>query len=160
IPPQGPTALVDPAERRERIVVAKCGTCHPVGEKGGNDAPDLTGWGTRAWLAAFLKNPKAPKKYGYEKSNFVTKGGVPKIKLRDDEVRAVVEWIFQEAGEPHDAALAAQGRKTFDEGGCDRCHTYGQVAKGPNLKGWWSQSWLEKMLTNPADPHLFGERNQ
>jgi ubiquinol-cytochrome c reductase cytochrome b subunit len=160
IPPEGPTALATPEEKAERLFADKCGTCHAYQGKGAKSAPDLTGWGTRAWIAAFLKNPKAPDKYGYEKSNFVKKGGMPDLKLSPQEIAALVEWIFEEAGEPHDRKLAAQGRKAFETGGCDMCHAYGKPFKAPNLQGWWSRTWLEKMLRDPADPNLFGERNQ
>jgi ubiquinol-cytochrome c reductase cytochrome b subunit len=160
IPPEGPSGLVSPADRVRALFQAKCGACHTYEGQGERGAPDLTGWGTRAWLAAFLKNPRAPEKYGFEKSNFVEKGGMGDMKLTDREIAEIVEWIFREAGEPHDAKMAAAGKNTFDLGGCDMCHAYGKAFKAPNLQGWWSRAWLEKMLRDPADPHLFGERNQ
>jgi ubiquinol-cytochrome c reductase cytochrome b subunit len=153
-----PTTSADPGLA---LFSRKCGGCHPYqGAMKKRKGPDLTNWGTRAWLTAFFENPRAPEKYGYDESNFLKKGGMPNLKLSPAEVRAYVEWIFREAGEPHDAALAKEGRQSYDDNGCEECHGIGEVAKGPDLRGWWSRAWLVRVLTDPADEHLYGTRNQ
>jgi ubiquinol-cytochrome c reductase cytochrome b subunit len=53
---------------REAIVSglggSACTDCHKFGDEGEEDAPDLTGYASQAWLTAFLSNPAAPRFYG------------------------------------------------------------------------------------------------
>ncbi|MBX7102344.1 MAG: cytochrome b N-terminal domain-containing protein [Myxococcaceae bacterium] len=66
-----------------------CGSCHTLDGVGGDDAPDLKGWASPAWLAAFIRTPGAKRFYGdaNEMDDF------PHEKLSKEELEAVITYL-------------------------------------------------------------------
>ncbi len=75
-----------------------CTDCHKLGDKGdGGSAPDLTGWGSAAWLKDFITDP------GHERFYKETNDRMPAFReapkgtkqplLTDDELDLLVRWL-------------------------------------------------------------------
>jgi ubiquinol-cytochrome c reductase cytochrome b subunit len=73
-----------------------CGACHTLDGKGGGDAPDLKGYASEAWLAAFIRTPGSPRFYG-DKNKMES---FDHHKLDDAEVAAVVAYLRAQAQQP------------------------------------------------------------
>lgn len=66
-----------------------CGACHTLDGAGSGDAPDLKGYASQAWLAAFIREPNGPRFYGKLNRMEV----FDHRKLTDEEVEAVAEYV-------------------------------------------------------------------
>jgi ubiquinol-cytochrome c reductase cytochrome b subunit len=73
-----------------------CGACHSLDGKGSGDAPDLQGYASEAWLAAFVRAPGGPRFYG-DKNKMET---FDPHKLDDVEVSAVVAFLRSQSARP------------------------------------------------------------
>ena len=67
-------------------------------EKEGGSGPDLTGYGSREWLVAFISNPSHSRFYG-TRNDRMPAFGEEKI-LTPQEVGLVTDWIRREWYEP------------------------------------------------------------
>ncbi len=77
-----------------------CHKFHEAGELG--EAPDLTGYGSQAWLERFISNPADDRFYGENNDRmpaFVPGGGEPAILTRD-ELLVIVRWLRGDWYEP------------------------------------------------------------
>ena len=69
-----------------------CLECHTVmGQSDGGEAPDLTGFGSRQWLTAFISNPKHESFYG-EKNDRMPAFGADG-RLTADEIGLIADWL-------------------------------------------------------------------
>jgi ubiquinol-cytochrome c reductase cytochrome b subunit len=69
-----------------------CTDCHPFHEKdGAATAPDLTGYGSRKWLIAFIANPQHADFYG-ERNDRMPAFGQEQI-LSEREIGLVADWL-------------------------------------------------------------------
>jgi len=69
-----------------------CVDCHKFRELGDDpSAPDLTGYGSRAWLAAFIADPAHERFYG-ERNDRMPQFGSKKM-LTEQEIGLVVDWL-------------------------------------------------------------------
>ena len=74
--------------------VMKCTDCHQFHGKAAADdvvAPDLTGYGSRAWLVKFLTNPAHPEFYG-ERNDRMPAFGEKGI-LTAEEIGLLADWL-------------------------------------------------------------------
>ena len=162
--PEGGEAVFrnDPAYKRRALFKEHCSQCHGKDGKGGDDAPALVGWGSRAWLRGLVRNPGAPEYFG--KTDHDTMDGYGPDDVPDVQLDAVVEYIVSTMGDeispPADATLAARGKKLWeDELECNSCHEIepGEAGDGPNLHGHGTRAWIEALIRNPKADTLFGE---
>jgi ubiquinol-cytochrome c reductase cytochrome b subunit len=173
IPPQGPLAMLaaDPETRGPELFARHCGSCHrlrelPSGELGPKPekatAPDLTGWGTRAWVMALLDDPDAAQMFGQT----AFKGMMPSF-TRPPSGPDAADFKPLTAGEKSAIAdfLDAQARGENGKGSegeklvkqkCTSCHRLdGQEpldpeSLGPELRGWASPAWTRAQIANPG----------
>ena len=77
-----------------------CTDCHKFHTAGTDDpsAPDLTGYGSREWLLAFISDPSHPRFYG-ERNDRMPAYGPDKI-LTAPEIGLVTDWLRGEWYEP------------------------------------------------------------
>jgi ubiquinol-cytochrome c reductase cytochrome b subunit len=68
-----------------------CMECHTFHDSGEDNAPDLTGYGSREWLIAFITNPEHERFYG-EDNDRMPAFGVEKS-LTPQEIGLVADWI-------------------------------------------------------------------
>jgi ubiquinol-cytochrome c reductase cytochrome b subunit len=74
--------------------VVNCLDCHTVSGVGEREGPDLTGWGSRAWMLQMLENPEHPALYG-ESNDRMPAFGEEDI-LTDREMGLIVDWLRQD----------------------------------------------------------------
>ncbi|QDU27370.1 Cytochrome b6 [Anatilimnocola aggregata] len=179
------------ADKVEQLFVSNCSQCHSHSDSSGNGvvsrqatAPNLFGFGSRAWLAGLLdpKQIAGPNYFGRTKKHF--EGDmVDFVKdnmttLDDDGKKQVADLIAAlsaEAKLPAQAELDKQaaddgtlmrGRTAFETSfatsSCVDCHKIGDLGdlgSAPDLTGWGSQEWLERFIADPAHASFYGENN-
>jgi ubiquinol-cytochrome c reductase cytochrome b subunit len=154
--------LNDPQVAARQLFVEHCSSCHSVDESGGDEAPSLTGYKTREWISALIRNSRDKRFFGGTKTHKDMPVYEPKD-LPDDKLKAVTEYVTSLIGEEAgsvDAALAEQGKKLFlDELDCNTCHEVkpGESGDGPNLAGHGSRAWIQRILRDSSVPDLFGK---
>jgi len=137
-------------------------------------APDLSGYGSREWVAGFLdaEKIKSPKYFGdtrfaagvmvrYVESQFA--------KLDPQQKQAIVAALSAEARleaqadlDRKDKALIEQGRQLIASRECTRCHRFCQSSKpgnAPDLTGYASREWTLGLLADPTHSSFYGPRN-
>ncbi len=171
VPPEGPLAMLrqDPETRGPEIFAASCASCHKLGEiapaDGKTSAPDLTGFGTKAWARAVLEDPDADHLFG--KTPF--KGNMPSVTKPPADAEAAKD--FKPMSEADRDTLAtwleaqAKGERGDNLPGeklvkqrCTGCHRLdgkqdesgSDDSLAPELRGWASVAWIEAQIIDPA----------
>jgi ubiquinol-cytochrome c reductase cytochrome b subunit len=67
-----------------------CASCHRF-EDVGTDSPELTGWGSREWMIAFINDPEHPRFFGRDNDRMPSFG--KEKSLSDREIAMVVDWL-------------------------------------------------------------------
>lgn len=189
IPPEGGVALMrtDPVLEGPRLFARNCASCHrydghdgmgnPV--KDPQTAPDLKGFATREWLAAFL-DPKQivtsnffggtrfaktkMVKFVVEKVSAFSPAEKEQLRQAIAAVSAEAALPGQEAADVRDAGLIAQGRiaANNDVINCTGCHQFRKPddnAIAPDLTGYGSREWLVGIISNPKHSRFYGRRS-
>lgn len=161
VPPAGGTAVFDndPLRHGRLVFAAKCRGCHVLDGDGEPRGPQLTGWASRAWLTDFLLDPDAPRYFGRTKKLHDMKP----VKVRGDELRALVELVYADGGGSSDAALVAAGEKIFAREDCDDCHARDGKSEGdggPNLGRRALAGWVTGLLRNAGGGGYYGSRDE
>ncbi len=92
------------AGRKAIVEEFACIDCHKFrddGEQG--SAPDLTGYGSREWLTAFIGNPAAERFYSDKNDRmpaFAPHPGDPANRLSSEDLNTIVAWLRGEWYEP------------------------------------------------------------
>ena len=155
----------DPETRGAELFEKSCATCHALGNMGppgGATAPDLSGFGTRAWVLAVLDDPDAPRLFA--PTPFA--GGMPSMvkppkdpaaaaaftPMKEEDRAAVAAFLeVQARGE---AGSGMPGEKLVKQR-CTSCHrldgkTDDDDSVAPELRGWGSEAWVEEQIENPG----------
>ncbi|MFT3838415.1 MAG: cytochrome b N-terminal domain-containing protein [Myxococcaceae bacterium] len=91
-----PDANAELAERGKGLYGEEgCDQCHTLDGVGNGDAPDLKGFASEEWLAAFIRQPSAPRFYG--KLNEMDEFDAEK--LSKDELQVVVAWLRERSND-------------------------------------------------------------
>ncbi len=94
VPPEGPLAMMkrDPETRGPELFAERCASCHRIGDiiggEGKNAGPDLTGFGTRAWVLGVLDDPDAAPLFGHTPF----KGMMPSMARPPEDPEAAKVW--------------------------------------------------------------------
>jgi ubiquinol-cytochrome c reductase cytochrome b subunit len=161
VPTGGPLELYrnDPLVWGHRVMVAKCQTCHaPCDTQPYKGSPCLEGYASRAWIARFLRNPRAPHFYGGTKIDDMEAYTGPQ-----ESLDALTEFLYSQGGRKDvTAALAKKGEALFESEGCGSCHTLDGAGSelAPDLKGWASPEWTAAFIRAPGSARFFGELNE
>jgi ubiquinol-cytochrome c reductase cytochrome b subunit len=162
VPVEGPLELHknDPVVWGARVFERECVACHERREPGKEykGSMALEGYASRAWLKAFLAAPSDPHFFGNTKID-----GMDPFTGEDAVRDAIVEFLMTQTGrEGTDAALAATGRKAYEDEGCETCHSLDGKGTGdaPDLKGWASTDWLKAFIRAPGAYQFYGEPNE
>ena len=189
IPAAGGLALLraDPLTQGPRIFSTHCSGCHRVDGLDGlggaptdtQSAPDLAGFGSRAWLEGMLD----PEQFGspaYFGGTSHRRGAMSRVVERrianyeDSQVaqlQRVIKALSAEAQLPSQALLDASDAPEIEQGrldmssksiGCTDCHVFhgvNQEQRGPELTGWGSRTWMLGMLHDPGHADYYGEDN-
>jgi ubiquinol-cytochrome c reductase cytochrome b subunit len=74
-----------------RDTAAGCAECHRVGDIGGTDGPDLTGYGSAQWMKDFIHDPAHERFFG-DNNDRMPSFGVEKT-LTEREIGLIVGWL-------------------------------------------------------------------
>ena len=167
LPEGGPAVFRnDPEYKVRALYVEHCQTCHELDGFGGDEAPSLTDYSSRAWLAALIRNPNAPRFFGGTKHTDMdpypaTTDDEEITAIPDDQLDALVEYLWKLQGESDvDEVLAKTGATLWeDELDCNGCHEIaaGEEGSGPNLLGHGSEEWVARVIRDSSQADLFGE---
>ena len=80
---EGRKALVSPE--------VNCTDCHLFRDEGGGKGPDLTGWASREWTIAFIKNPAHKRFYG--RRNDRMPAYEERQQLTDKQIEMITDWL-------------------------------------------------------------------
>ncbi|MGH7955931.1 MAG: c-type cytochrome, partial [Opitutaceae bacterium] len=75
-----------------------CMDCHKFHDNGEDSAPDLTGYGSREWLIAFISNPEHERFYGDRNDRMPAYG--EEKSLSEQEIGLVADWLRGEWYQP------------------------------------------------------------
>jgi len=165
VPPAGGVAVYDndPMEKTRRLFREQCATCHTIEGRGGEEAPNLDGYGGREWLTALIRDPRSKRFYGGTKAH-TTMEPLTREKASDEQLAAVVEYLIGLAGPEvgaADATLAAKGKELWaaDTFECSGCHEIeaGKAGAGPTLAGRGTAAWVMRVINDSSQPDLYGD---
>lgn len=161
--PEGGSAVWrnDPAYEATVTFSERCAVCHAVDGVGGDEAPDLGAFSTRAWLVGAIRTPRTAAYFGGTKGH-TDMEAYDEAALPNDQLDAVVEYLVRLRDEPEvmpwDEALAAQGAKLWEEElECSGCHEVnaGEGGGAPNFAGRGRVEWIARVIRNSAGPDLY-----
>jgi ubiquinol-cytochrome c reductase cytochrome b subunit len=155
--------------RGEELFRESCASCHRLGDlgPGGKEkptAPDLSGWGTAAWVRAVLATPDAPTLFGPtafkgKMPSYVTPPSDPEAAknfkpMPENEQAAIAAFLAGEADENPDPNHDAAGAKLISQR-CTGCHLFrgktdDETSVAPELSGWGSTAWTHAQIANPG----------
>ena len=168
VPPEGPLAMLrnDPETRGQELFARECATCHRLGAlgpaAGKATAPDLTGFGTKAWVLGLLDDPDAERFFGHTPF----KGQMPSM-IRppaDPEAQKVFKAMspddqltiaeFLEGQARGESGKGTKG-ETMVRQRCTGCHrldgkTDDEESLAPELRGWASEAWMAAQIDDPG----------
>lgn len=168
VPPEGALAMIrnHPETRRVWLFEQQCASCHRMGDIGpaaGKDtAPDLTGFGSTAWVKRVLEEPDHDGLFG--KTAF--KGMMPSMTkppkdpemakeftaMKPEDQNAITEFLAAEA--QGKAAKDMPGEKLVRQR-CTSCHRFDgktddEESLAPELRGWGSTAWILAQIDDPG----------
>jgi ubiquinol-cytochrome c reductase cytochrome b subunit len=171
IPPSGGLAMLrqDPVLRGETLFRDNCASCHQLGDLGptGKEkptAPNLSGWGTAAWVRAVLAAPDAPALFGPtaykgKMPSYVSPPADPEAAksftpMPEAEQAAIAAFLEGEAAENPDPNHDPVGAKLVAQR-CTTCHLFrgktdDETNHAPELAGWGSTAWTAAQINNPG----------
>ncbi|MFP6899493.1 MAG: c-type cytochrome, partial [Opitutales bacterium] len=79
-----------------------CIDCHDIEDEDEGSAPDLTGYGSREWILAFLEDPSHKRFYGSKNDRMPSFGKDKKITAR--EIELLIDWLRQDWDMPSSRA--------------------------------------------------------
>ena len=184
IPVSGALTLLrdDPKTQGPKLFRQHCASCHDyVGGTDGDikaekvSAPNLFGYGTKAWMAGWL-DPKrivGPDYYGNTKFkngdmvDFVKETYSDMEKEDKEELDTLLVALAAEAKlksaaaeDAKNAERIAAGKKLIAD--CTDCHKYydkGQLGTSADLTGYASREWTVGIIANPAHARFYGDKN-
>jgi ubiquinol-cytochrome c reductase cytochrome b subunit len=181
IPPEGAVYLLrrDPQTQGPELFQQNCASCHSYGSTARNEkatASDLEGFGTKEWVAGFLKSPEDPHYLSRtklkrminwikgERSSAKKKG---KEKELESEFELIAQWL---GGHPRgdiparddDQSAFARGYRAFADK-CSSCHSYkgtgGGESNAPDFTGYGDADWVRLMIMAPSHADRYGSHN-
>jgi ubiquinol-cytochrome c reductase cytochrome b subunit len=156
VPPGGTGDLYlnDPLEHGKHLFSVQCQACHAAASKGGDSAPDLTAYGTRAWARDITAQPTRTDLYGRLKMS-----GMDPPDATPAEIDILTDYVLSLGGA---TPRPPGGAELFEEKGCHICHALAgdPPRSGPNLDGFGSKAWIAGLISEPGASSYFGEHNE
>ena len=160
VPAAGATHMMamDPLTRGERLFRRECMTCHMLEGHGPEEpeAPDLTGYASKAWIKQVLRDPDSPRLYGLTK----IEGMESYASIDPAELGKIVDILY--ARRSSDTPVeGSPDQALLEKHECTDCHEFDQkeAFDGPSLVRYLSREWLREMVDNAGADHLYGEDN-
>lgn len=163
VPPRGGMAVWenDPAFKAKALFKEHCGNCHKIDGRGGDEAPELTDYNSRAWLTALIRDIHDPRFFGGTKHD--TMDPYPESELPAQALDKIVTYLLAESGMDVPEAEAAEGKALFvDEYDCNGCHEVdpGAEGDGPTMAGRGTSAWVQRVIVEPAAADLYADYSE
>lgn len=174
IPPDGASSLLtrDPLFHGGALLEAKCLVCHAFDGKAPEkqSAPDLKGFGSRAWIRGLLADPAAARFFGKAAKCDGMAEWKANTKLSAKQLDDVADFVTTFGSIPADmtpeewldtpGVADHPGMEPFMKD-CGTCHvipglTEGGTRDAPDLFAYGSPRWISRMVLRPAAPGLYG----
>lgn len=175
----------DPLVHGKNVTVEKCLSCHYYSGQGASipdasgklvaapqTAADLQAFGTRGWLRSLLDNPSLDRHFGKVPQCGGMKEWKAGSKLTPGQLDEVADFFerFVILADPLVPPLVWEARDDVQThpgyrhwtNECANCHAWGEGGgsstglDAPNLYGWGSPAWIERMILDPGAPDLYG----
>ena len=195
IPTEGALSLLrdDPHTQGPRLFASQCASCHTYAGHDGMGAPlpepptapDLAGFGSRAWLRGFMDPQQIETlkyfggtafvhpKTGDKKSKMIRYilDKIPKYSTEEKgQFNRILAALSAEAKLPaqrevdtRDTALIDEGRKLLADSTleCADCHQFRNdtPGSGPDLTDYATREWMLDFLKNPGHDRFYGKKN-
>jgi ubiquinol-cytochrome c reductase cytochrome b subunit len=94
------------AAKGKTIVATRCMTCHLLEGKGDDSdqglAPELSGWGSVAWIRAQIANPASKATYREHALDPDRKGHMPRFdaEIRNEDMDLLAKWVHDQGRKP------------------------------------------------------------
>jgi ubiquinol-cytochrome c reductase cytochrome b subunit len=88
-------ALIEEGKKLFTDDALECADCHQFHNDAQGDGPDFTGYGSRAWLTDFLKNPAHDRFYGKKNDRMPAFGKIGRLSGRDFDL--LIRWLRGES---------------------------------------------------------------
>jgi ubiquinol-cytochrome c reductase cytochrome b subunit len=167
IPEAGPRYLLrnDPLTQGPDLFKKSCATCHthdeikyePGSEKPKPTASDLTEFGSKESIKAFLKDPDDPRFFGHM-PELKGKGKMQELKDKHSglaDLDLIAEFLSmhprEAPKEPERKAVFTKGQIAFNQN-CSKCHKMmdsDDGGEGPDLTGYGDAIWIQNMIMAP-----------
>ncbi len=166
IPPEGALFMLKntPEVHGEQLFNERCLGCHAIGGQGTDkpNGPDLSGYGSRDWLASCIAHPEAPEYFGHTKVSAMDSYE----KLGPERLQTLAAFLMELRKFPNVPPgqlppTLKKGIEAFQTEGCDSCHslTPGETNASTNQSGYGSEAWLTGLMQNPGAELYFGADN-
>ena len=162
IPSAGPVQLLTrhPPRWGAQLFALHCIQCHPLDGRGGDEAPDLTGYLSPDWLMAVVRDPRAPHLFG----NTPIDGMDPLPQEAWSDLPDLASFLRSLDPSVDDLvpARVEAGEVVFDAQECWSCHSLDDepTDMGPSLGGYGSEEWLLRFLRDPGATEFYGDVNE
>lgn len=161
VPVQGAAYMLthDPLTRGERVFRRECMSCHPFEGSAPDEirGPELTGYGSKAWIRQVLRDPDSLRLYGATKvsgmKSFAKLGELDLSRLVD-----ALHGLREPDAKPIEESSVAP---VIEEQECGNCHDFEEAGAldGPALFGYLSRAWIAAVIDDASADHLYGEAN-
>ncbi|MBI2375036.1 MAG: cytochrome b N-terminal domain-containing protein [Deltaproteobacteria bacterium] len=162
VPVSGATKLAadDPLIRGERLFRSECLSCHSYlgGAAEKPKGPDLSGYGSRAWIRQVLRDPDSPRLFGRAKIC----GMASLAKLEPKDLSILVELVYGRRDPRAPAVEHSPAAALVETHECEDCHDFERDSpvEGPALGGYGSAAWIRSVIEDPSQEHLYGEAHE
>ncbi len=161
VPAAGGTAVYQttPMWKGRQLWEKNCASCHQGKER---EAPLIeAGYGSRAWIAAFLAAPSGDAFFGRTKLG-KSENAMKPVELQGEALAAMVELIYLESGAADADPKRAEAAKAVFEETCSDCHSRedGVSSSGPALARRGSVDHLVHFMGNPKAPIHYSDASE
>lgn len=140
-----------PMWKARTLYAQRCASCHDADSKDRKGPVIEPGYGNRAWIASFLRDPSGDRFWGRTKLA-KSEAAMAPVEVEDPaHLDALVEALYAQSGARDvDAAKRDRGRALFEEM-CTDCHSLaeGVSGSGPNLAGLGTRAHYTSFIGNP-----------
>jgi ubiquinol-cytochrome c reductase cytochrome b subunit len=159
-----PEGTIPALEGRRLFARLACNECHVTEGKGGDKAPALDNFASRAWMLGQIEAPDAAHRFGgtgFEEQM----PSADDVDITAEDRKALVELLVWRAGsvdpEALNMELAKSGEEAFENNGCSGCHSLEDEALvGPSLKRYGSAEFIASVIRNPGHELNYGDLNE
>lgn len=161
VPAAGASAMLaaDPLVRGERLFRRECLSCHVLEGEGPAEVkgPDLTGYGSAAWIRQVLRDPDSPRLFGRTK----VEGMKSYAHIGEDALGQLAALVYAQRDPEAPPFEDRPGAALLEEHECTKCHDFEEAyaLEGPALFRYQSRTWLREVVDDPGADHLYGELN-